>query len=258
MEHYVNLESCYDPEGLRQVGQQLKGCMTGYKACYHRAYRCLTAAAQLLEDGRVLLLTPVLEAKMAKRVKGILARECKGWGTEEGRSVQRFLGAVTWQGICCEWETVTAQCERVYELSDPYDVAHPMLTALAAGAMGAGYDVITCPDPLFPDRMAHLLIPALSLAFVTSNARQTWPHRPYRRLKLDAMVDQELLKRNRGRLRFAGKVTDALLEEAVGSLAQAKAMHDDLEGLYNPYVDFEQVKARGEEIIRAFLALQTA
>ena len=84
---------------------------------------------------------------------------------------------------------------------------------------------------------------------------QSWPNRPYRRLRLDAMADQELLRRDRGRLRFAGKVAAALLEEAVASLAQAKAMHDELEACYNPYVDFAKGKAVGEEIIRDFLAL---
>ena len=42
-------------------------------------------------------------------------------------------------------------------------------------------------------------------------------------------------------LRFAKKVSAALVEEAVSSLAQAKAMHDDLEAIYNPHVDFELV-----------------
>ena len=40
------------------------------------------------------------------------------------------------------------------------------------------------------------------------------------------------------------------------ALGQAKAMHDELEGLYNPHVDFDQVHRRGEEIIEAFLALE--
>ena len=44
-----------------------------------------------------------------------------------------------------------------------------------------------------------------------------------------------------------------LMDEAVDSLAQAKAMHDDLEALYNPYVDFglvESLAARiGDEIL---------
>ena len=69
------------------------------------------------------------------------------------------------------------------------------------------------------------------------------------------MADQDLLRRCRPRLRFALKVSAALVEEAVDSLAQAKAMHDDLEGLYHPYVDFDQGKQMGEEITGEILAL---
>ena len=40
----------------------------------------------------------------------------------------------------------------------------------------------------------------------------------------------------------------ALVEEAVDSLAQAKAMHDRLEALYNPYVDFDLVEETARQI----------
>ena len=53
-----------------------------------------------------------------------------------------------------------------------------------------------------------------------------------------------------------GRIAAALEEEAVSSLAQAKAMHDDLEAVYNPHVDFDRVHQRGEEIVEAFLALE--
>ena len=164
VERYVNLGDCYDRAGLQPLRQELMGCMKGYKACYQRAYRCLTAAAQIGEDLRSLLLTPALEAKMAKRARGILSREVKKGDGEAGRAVQRFLGGVTWKGVLCQFETVDTLCKRVYELADTYGLAHSMLTHLAAGALAAGHDVIVCPSPLFPDRMEHLLIPSLSLA----------------------------------------------------------------------------------------------
>ena len=44
------------------------------------------------------------------------------------------------------------------------------------------------------------------------------------------------------------KVSAALVEEAVDSLAQAKAMHDELEGLYNPHVDFDRVYQTAQAI----------
>lgn len=166
VERYVNLGDCYDRAGLQPLRQELMGCMKGYKACYQRVYRCLTAAAQIGEDLRSLLLTPALEAKMAKRARGILSREVKKGDGEAGRAVQRFLGGVTWKGVLCQFETVDALCKRVYELADTYGLAHSMLTHLAAGALAAGHDVIVCPSPLFPDRMEHLLIPSLSLSLI--------------------------------------------------------------------------------------------
>ena len=40
----------------------------------------------------------------------------------------------------------------------------------------------------------------------------------------------------------------ALMGEAVASLSQAKAMHDRLEALYNPYVDFDLVEETARKI----------
>ena len=141
-----------------------------------------------------------------------------------------------------------AQCEKVYELVDRYGFANELLAHLLAGAVNGGYDVVACPDPMAPERLEHLLIPERSLAFVSTTAERPFPDEPYRRLRLEAMADEELLQRSRPRLRFAQKVSAALVEEAVDSLAQAKSMHDDLEGLYNPYVDFDRVNDVAEKI----------
>lgn len=177
---------------------------------------------------------------MAKRARGILSREVKKTGRQSGRATQRFLGAVSCQGHSCRFETVDALCRKVYELSDTYGLGAGMLTTLAAGAMAAGYDVILCPSPLFPDRAEHLLIPELSLAFVTSTPTLTYPGRPYRRIRLDAMTETE----GRSRLRFQTRMTALLREEAIDALKDAKRNHDALEAVYNPYVDFDGVRAQ--------------
>ena len=241
VESYVNLGNCYDREGLRMVAAELKGCMKGYKGCYQRAYRCLTGAAQLAEDDRTILLTQELESRMARRARGILSREM-GRRRQDGRAVQRFLGGVTWQGPC--GTKLLLLCERIYELSDSWSLAHSMLVQLSAGAMASGRDVILCPSPLCPDRLEHVLVPSLSLAFVSAAPSDPWPGKPYRRIRMDTMADQELLRRNKARLRFSRRVQAALTEEAVSALAQAKGMHDQLEAVYNPHVDFERVYAR--------------
>lgn len=256
VESYVNLGRFYDHAALANKRKEIAAATKGYQSHYKRAYRCFTAAAQLCEDNRSLLLTPALEAKELKRARGILSREAKKTGQQPGQAVQRFLGAISCQGPSCLFETADALCHRVYELRDNYGLGAGMLTTLAAGCMSAGYDVILCPSPLFPDRAEHLLVPDLSLAFVTSTSALPYPGKPYRRIRMDAMADTEQLRKYKSRLKFARKVQSALLDEGIGSLAQAKAEHDELEKLYNPHVDFEGVYAQAEEITKELLALR--
>ena len=85
-----------------------------------------------------------------------------------------------------------------------------------------------------------LLIPELGVAFVTSKPGMVYPGKPYRRVRLDALSHPE----NKARLRFRARMTGVLREEAIAALQEAKAAHDLLEGVYNPYVDFEGVRAQ--------------
>lgn len=254
VEQYVNLGECYRREGLSELRRDIQNAMVGYKGCYQRAYRCLSAAAEVGQDIRATLMTPGVEERMARRAAGILSREVKrDKNAAPGRVKQRFLGAVSHQGVLCLYGTVLAQCQRVYELSDRYGLGHEMLSHLLTGVVNAGYDAVACPDPMAPNRLAHLLVPQLSLAFVTTIPERPFPVRPWRRLRLDAMVPQELLRRSRPRLRFVQRVSEALVEEAVSALREAKNMHDDLEGLYHPFVDFEQVNQKADEIVKELL-----
>ena len=121
------------------------------------------------------IVSDALEEKLSKRARGILDRELKPRkGAPAGTVKQRFLGAVTHRGQMCLWGTVECQCQRIYELSDRYGLAHRMLAHLLSGALKAGYDVVACPSPMAPDRLEHLLIPQLSLAFLSSS-----PAHPY-------------------------------------------------------------------------------
>ena len=115
-----------------------------------------------------------------------------------------------------------------------------LLAALCGEATRRDYDVTACPSPEEPGRLEHLLIPELGVAFVTSKPGMVYPGKPYRRVRLDALSHPE----NKARLRFRARMTGVLREEAIAALQEAKAAHDLLEGVYNPYVDFEGVRAQ--------------
>jgi len=250
VEHYVNLGACYDAAALAPLRSQLKSCMTGYKECYQQAYGNLSAAAQVRQDVRAALHSDTLRDKMQKRAAGILSREVRRKkGAPAGRVRQRFLSGMTCRGKLTLWGTAFAQCEKVYHLCDRYGMAHEMLTTLLAGIQRGGYDVVACPSPMAPMRLEHLLVPKLGLAFLSCPGDTQLPAAPFRRVHIDAMIDPALLRENRGRLRLSAHIADQLESAAADCLAQAKSMHDELEKLYNPHVDFELVSRMAEEII---------
>lgn len=255
VDHYIDLGRFYDAQGLQAHRGSILACMAENKAAYRRCYRCLSAAGTLQSDMRELVITDDVTAKLAKRAKGIISRELRRGGGQEGRVTHRFLTAITCQGRMALWETVNTGCKRVYELWDNYGLAHELLLPILNAAAARGYDVIACPSPLSPDRLEHLLIPALDLAFVTSTKELPYSgSRPYRRLRLDAIASAgAAYPTNRARARFSLKVSSILLDEAIQALAQAKACHDELEKLYNPYVDFPSVYAEADALAQQII-----
>ena len=254
VESYIDLGACYDRAGLQPFRSEIIAATHAYRKPYKRAYRCLDAAGQLCRDSRELLLTDALRARLQKRAAGIISREIKKNSGQQGRILPRFLSAVTWKGRICLWDTVNTQARRVYELSDSHGLAHELLSPILSAASNAGWDAVACPDPMDPERLAHLILPSLSLAFVSASPQQPWPGKSHRRLRLDAMADRDLYRVSRPRLRFSRKVGEALEGEAVAALNQAKAAHDRLEQLYNPHVDFDGVCRQADELAEEILA----
>lgn len=253
VERYVNLGACYDTAALSEKKERVMELMAGYQGAYRRAYRCLKGAGQLMEDNLELLETNELKEKIKKRAKGIIAREIPKHGTG-GTVTERFLSAVTCRGQMCLFDTADELCKRIYELSDSYGLAHLLLEELLGAAVERGHDAIACPDPMAPNRLQHLLLPGLGVAFVTGSPELPYPGKPYRRIRLDAMADQEELRRHKARIRFSRKVARALLDEGMETLAAEKELHDELEKIYNPHVDFDRVYATADGIIAEILS----
>ena len=121
-----------------------------------------------------------------------------------GRLDRRFLRAVSCKGLV---SVPDVRCRRVRELHSP-----AALCRLADAAQNAGYDVVCAQHPVFPQLCESVRIAALDTVYFTSLAA------------VDAACAQ-------------------VLREACAKLAEAKALHDKLEAVYNPHVDFDGVYA---------------
>ena len=240
VDRYVDLGRFYDLTAAKDGAEEIKTRTHAYKAAYVRAYHSLKAARQVELDAVASVKKTFDNERLIHRVKGIIARELRSNGNQRGRTTRRFLGSITHKGYIWRFDSVDVLCPRVYEFADTWELAGPALALLHKAAADRGWDTILCPAPEEPGRIEHLLIPGLGLAFVTSCPGMDYGKKPYRRVRLDAMTETE----GRTRLRFQTRMVALLREEAVDALKNAKQNHDALEAVYNPYVDFDGVRAQ--------------
>jgi len=182
-----------------------------------------------------------------KRAAGLLQREVPKTG-RPGQLRLRFLDGITPKGLLCLYDTVTQSARRIIALRDSYGLGQSLLERLRDGALERGQLVYACLDPLEPGRVRHLILPLCSLAFVTDDKGKL-PFTPTRTIRLDAMAAGEGLRQARGRLRLLGKLEGELLEDGVQHIAAAHALHDQMEALYRPHVDFAAMEEHFQSLL---------
>ncbi|MBQ1603019.1 MAG: hypothetical protein II079_04035 [Oscillospiraceae bacterium] len=242
-ERYVDLTRFYNVEGVKARREEVILGTDTYRAAYRDAYRALRAASAVEVQRRAEASAAMDFDRLARRIDGIARRELRGKSGRRGSVQRAFLGGTTHRGVICRFDTVDALCPRVYALCDSYGLGAQALETLCDAALQAGENVLLCPDPDHPEQAQHLLLPRRGLAFVTSTDRLPYPGEPYRRLRLDAMAEASLTRAQKSKLRFAARIEHSLRDEAVKSLDRAKHAHDELETLYNPFVNFAGVYA---------------
>ena len=243
VDRYVNLGRFYNVDALKKCRLEVVTHTEAYKEAYQRAFHCLKAARQVERSAFSRMAQGLDRTRLDRRGSGIIARELRKKGGEEGITTRRFLGSMTHKGYIWRFDSVDTLCPRVYELADRWELGSGALTRLHDAATAAGWNTIVCPNPEDLTQIRHLLIPGLGLAFVTSGDDCAYPGKPNRRLRLDAMTSSG----DRARVRFARRMTETLREEALAALREAKASHDALEAVYHPHVDFDGVAALARE-----------
>jgi len=254
MEEYINLDEFVDTAPLKEKKAEVITLTDTYRKLYQRAYHCLEAAGKVGFEASAPVIGDMVIAAVKKRTRGIIAREIGKQKNGTGKTRHRFLTALTHKGCIDCFDTAEALADRVYHLDNTLGFAHYMLEDLVKAAEQAGLDLTLCPDPMNPDQLAHVLIPSLGLAFLSSNNQIQYEGTHFRHIRLDAMADPARLKLQKPRLRFAKKVSALLLDEAIHILAEAKAVHDELERIYNPHVDWDGIYDLAEDHLGRLLS----
>ena len=177
-----------------------------YKAVYAQAYRLLAAAAHTADCAHEAPLSCAGASTISELI---------GESGEPGFVTRRFLRALSCKGRVRLAGTLRELCGRTIMLSDEG------LEHAARTAEENGMHAIVCPQPLRPDKLDAVLLPERSLAFVS----RAWERESMESIEAESENEYAPL-------------LDALLDAACAQLDKAKGMHDELERVYRPYMDF--------------------
>lgn len=244
---YVNLgQFCRTPLAPPDAARA-KALTAAYREKYRRAY-ALLAAAKGAEDA---LRPPAPCAETQRRAEAALCAlvsrlEGAGGG---GTLTQRFAGALSCAGAITDRSAIEA-CRLVYACEDGCGLAAGALGAARDAALARGLRTVVCLSPFDAQTIDALLLPERSTCFVRGTAQE----RQARRVGLDRLCGTlEEVKTLRRQMRLARRERERCVSAACAFLAEARALHDELEAVYRPYMDFPSLDAfTAREIARVF------
>lgn len=210
-----------------------------------RAQDYLTAAAALDARKQPGLLFPEDRAAARRRAAGTALREFGAVKKDAmpGHMEKRFLSAVTCEGRYAFPQTLEALAGRVYLLDNGCGLAEDYLRVIREHALRCGLRLIVCPDPLLPERTEAVLIPALHLAFLAAQEGIPLANVSVRHIRLDAIPDAGRLRALRTQMRTDARLQRQAVDAAIRQLQAAKLLHDELEAVYHPCMDFDALSA---------------
>ncbi len=154
----------------------------------------------------------------------------------------RFIGGISPKGIISYPQTVTSTCKELVIIKDKYGASsNIIMEKIENYALQNGYEIISLKNPFLPSVLTdHIIIPSLSLAFVTENDYISF-NKDCRRIHARRFTSNKQLHLSKERLKFNKKAGDILLKTASDTLFQAKLVHDKLENYYIKAMNFEKL-----------------
>lgn len=249
----ISLYHTIRAEALRPYAQQIKALFARNATLRARASRYIASAGSLLLDSRRAEACSADFDKVRRYVKRLCTRLLPRTEATGGESL-RLLSAITPKGSVFYQDSVPALADKIIVFRDEYGaISRLILELLHAEALARGYQVITCPCAMHPeDKIDHLIIPDLRLAFLTDNSWHPVHLPGVQSVRCSRFLDREHLAGYRARLRFNQRAAAELLEQSAALMAQAKSCHDELETYYRAAVDFAAVDAVAKDCTRLF------
>lgn len=254
----IHLGDFWDEEGIRKNRDALINNNDRIKSIFNRVYNYLAAAGKMYDNLSSIYESAIKNEEIYKISARIIGTELahKEISPQQGDVKKYFATAITPNGFENYLESLIKNYKRIYVIKVPIGISSDrMLNLFMESALYRGFDVEGYYCPMKPStKLEHLLIPKLSIAFLTSNK---FHHIDAQSLEGDIItidlhdvIRYEEIEYQEEILNDSLKKMEELLNKGISCLSQAKKEHDSLESYYIPNMDFMKIEALRQDLTK--------
>jgi len=239
IDEIFNLADFIGREQARDHAGELLKLQQQKKPYYKKAYSYLNAAYTIYENNIYMYQRVVDQIKL----KAAIELETKPYYEEQlaekqGRNRNMFASAVSPQGMVNYLDGLIKDKTIIALKGENGMGMEQMLPAVRDAVNSRGYDTESCMCTLNKDKMDHLLIPELNLAYVTLNNYHATDRPTDRIIDFNEFCDMDGLADYTSELEYNKKIFEELLEKSMNMMDAQKVVHDQIEKIYVASMDF--------------------
>ena len=218
-----------------------------------QAVNLMSAAYGLLLNNIEMVSKYVDEVKLNCYINNLLIQDLNLERREDNLAGEelRFLTAITNGEQYSYINTVKSIADKVYVLNDDFGiVSGRILNKVREHLLNANFNIITCKCAMFSgEKIDHILVPDLKLAFVTSNEHHDFSNLSDCTTKCCDEFLNEFSSSVKEQVKLNNKRIGDILFNSKAFIGKAQIIHDELEKYYVDAVDFNAVKDEAEKTV---------
>lgn len=245
----ISVEKFQNREYINSFNEEIKNILKIREKNILRGQRFLEACRTVQNDIFRLEEPYINKAKISRFASCTWQRITNGMKGHVGTETKRYVTCLTDGGSELNMEAFDEYCEKMLVISDRTGSCARLITDSIRGyALGAGYDVISCPCTANPETVEHLIIPELSFGVFTSkyyhrgdfeNSRKIYA----KRFKYQSAENIKL------RTDFSLKAYRSLLNEVFASLEKIRECDRRLNGIFLLAADMPALKKHVKNLL---------
>lgn len=252
VDEIIHLGDFWCAEKMTSNKNKVIECNNEINKNFKRAYRVLKAAKSLYDDWEAANYEAMDFITANKKASEVLTKIFKGIDRIGCGKVRKlFASAITPDGSVNYLDSVIGTMARcIIVTGEPGTGKATLLNKVLYEATIRGIDTEAYYCPLDPEKVEHILIPALEIAITTSVKPHITPIESAEMIvDMNECLNPKITAKYTEIVEYDRDMFWKLFDKAISYIRYSKKMHDELESYYIPYMDFDGIQELWEKTL---------